>query len=223
AVVSQLMGFDFTDFRRGAQSLIQNFDFNIHLQGAYHTAFLNRNHGVNQSVIMVYADGLELFAEWFCQLWGESLGKKRDNQFYGITPVRALGAVDQHSQLQLYLDGPRDKLITFITLDQHEETPIIQPTHIDHPCFQMIEGHTMAQLFRAEEAGTYETLKKNNCHLRKLSLSHLGAFEMGQLMMFYMIETIATAYLLGVNPFDQPAVEDSKKQAMIFLKNGFKI
>jgi glucose-6-phosphate isomerase len=185
-----------------------------------HTAQLHIQKNINQSVMMVYSNYLELFSEWFCQLWGESLGKQNKDRRYGLTPVRALGAVDQHSQLQLYLDGPHDKLITFITVHAHAQTDVVQAVQIDHKAFKTLEGKTMGALFKAEEQGTFDTLKANGCLLRKISLSQLSEYELGQLMAFYMIETMATAYLLGVDPFDQPAVEESKVRAMAYLEKA---
>lgn len=217
ALVAGLCDFEFSAFRQGARDLIQQSDLTSLLQGAMHIAFLHTQQNINQSVMMVYSHYLELFSEWFCQLWGESLGKQCNGRRYGLTPVRALGAVDQHSQLQLYLDGPRDKLITFLTVDKHTETDFVQSVGIDHKAFKTLEGKTMEMLFKAEEQGTFDTLKANGCLLRKISLAELNAYNLGQLMIFYMIETMATAYLLGVDPFDQPAVEESKKRAMAYL------
>ena len=218
AIIAGLCDFGFVKFRQGARDLIEKSDLTDLLQGAIHTAHIHKKQSINQSVMMVYSDYLELFSEWFCQLWGESLGKQYKNKRFGLTPVRALGAVDQHSQLQLYLDGPRDKLITFITVNHHKETDLVQSTGIDHKAFKTLEGKTMGALFKAEEQGTFDTLKANGCLLRKISLAQLNEYELGQLMAFYMIETMATAYLLGVDPFDQPAVEESKIRAMAYLE-----
>ncbi len=220
AIIAGLCDFGFSKFRQGARDLIQQADLTELLQGAMHTAHIHKEQNINQSVMMVYSNYLELFSEWFCQLWGESLGKQHKGKRRGLTPVRALGAVDQHSQLQLYLDGPRDKFITFITVDNHTTTDSVMPVNIDHKAFQTLEGKTMGDLFKAEEKGTFDTLKANDCLLRQISLSKLNEYELGQLMLFYIIETIATAYLLGIDPFDQPAVEESKIRSMEYLTKG---
>jgi len=220
AIIAGLCDFGFSKFRQGARDLIQQADLTELLQGAMHTAHIHKEQNINQSVMMVYSNYLELFSEWFCQLWGESLGKQHKGKRRGLTPVRALGAVDQHSQLQLYLDGPRDKFITFITVDNHTTTDSVMPVNIDHKAFQTLEGKTMGDLFKAEEKGTFDTLKANGCLLRNISLSKLNEYELGQLMAFYMIETIATAYLLEIDSFDQPAVEESKIRAMEYLTKG---
>lgn len=220
AIIAGLCDFGFSKFRQGARDLMQQADVTELLQGAMHTAHIHKEYAINQSVMMVYSNYLELFSEWFCQLWGESLGKKHKDKRHGLTPVRALGAVDQHSQLQLYLDGPRDKFITFITVDNHAATDKVTSADINHQAFKTLEGKTMGDLFKAEEQGTFDTLKANGCLLRKISLSKLNEYELGQLMAFYMIETIATAYLLNVDPFDQPAVEESKIRAMEYLAKG---
>jgi len=220
AIIAGLCDFGFSKFRQGARDLIQQADLTELLQGAMHTAHIHKEQNINQSVMMVYSNYLELFSEWFCQLWGESLGKQHKGKRRGLTPVRALGAVDQHSQLQLYLDGPRDKFITFITVDNHTTTDSVMPVNIDHKAFQTLEGKTMGDLFKAEEKGTFDTLKANDCLLRQISLSKLNEYELGRLMLFYIIETIATAYLLGIDPFDQPAVEESKIRSMEYLTKG---
>lgn len=218
SLIAALSDFDFNGFKEGARSLLKG-DLESILQGAVHMAHLHTHEHINQTVLMVYADQLELFAQWQAQLWAESLGKIHPNGHrFGITPVMALGAVDQHSQLQLYLDGPRDKFITFITAEHHPNTDIIQDVGIDHSAFDVLKGKTMGDLFKAEEKGTFDTLLAKECHLRQLSVPDLTPFTLGELMMFFMIETIATAFILDIDPFDQPAVEESKIRAMAYLK-----
>jgi glucose-6-phosphate isomerase len=158
--------------------------------------------------MMPYADQLRLFALWYCQLWAESLGKEGK----GTTPVAALGTVDQHSQLQLYLAGPKDKFFTLIAPrwegkgDEIESALVPEFTH-----------KTMGDLFSAELKATYETLKRNHCPVRLITLDKMGEESLGALMMHFIIETILTSYLEEVNAFDQPAVEEGKILAREYL------
>ena len=164
------------------------------------------DHDITQSVIMPYIDRLSVFALWYRQLWAESLGK--DGK--GTTPIRALGTIDQHSQLQLYLDGPKDKFFTLITMNYPENTFMIQDHGFQHSALSIFKNKTMGQLIQAEQQATIDTLVNNNCPTRVLHLSQLDEEVLGGLMMHYVIETLAMAHLLEVNPFDQPAVEESK-------------
>jgi glucose-6-phosphate isomerase len=218
AVIASLCGFDFIAFRNGARDLL-NKPLDELLKGAMHLVNLNQNENVNQSVMLVYGDALEKTAAWYAQLFAESIGKTLNEKRIGLTPVSALGAVDQHSQLQLYLDGPRDKLISYVTIQDHESTLRVQPLDIDHPSLTPLYNKTMDQLFYAEQQGTLQTLKKNGCHIREFNLEAASPYELGQFMIYHVIETIAVAYLLEINPFDQPAVEEGKIRAMSLLKD----
>jgi glucose-6-phosphate isomerase len=164
------------------------------------------DYDITQSVVMPYIDRLSVFALWYRQLWAESLGK--DGK--GTTPIRAVGTIDQHSQLQLYLDGPKDKFFTLITMDYPENTFMIQDHGFQHSALSIFKDKTMGQLIQAEQQATIDTLVNNNCPTRVLHLPHLDEEVLGGLMMHYVIETLAMAHLLEVNPFDQPAVEESK-------------
>ena len=166
------------------------------------------------AVMMAYADRLERFTHWYVQLWAESLGK--DGR--GTTPIAALGPVDQHSQLQLYIGGPRDKLFTIITVNTAGRGP-----RIDADLAQMagepdFAGKTMGDLVAAQGRATAETLARNGCPVRTIQLDRLDAAGLGELLMHFMLETIIAAQLLGVDPFDQPAVEEGKILAKQYLK-----
>jgi glucose-6-phosphate isomerase len=165
------------------------------------------------AVLMAYADRLERFTRWYVQLWAESLGKDGN----GTTPIGALGPVDQHSQLQLYIAGPRDKLFTIITVDTAGRGPRIAADLAqlaDEPDFA---GKTMGDLVAAQGRATIETLAKNGCPVRSIHLDRLDAASLGELLMHFMLETIIAAHLLGVDPFDQPAVEEGKVLAKRYL------
>jgi glucose-6-phosphate isomerase len=167
--------------------------------------YLMIQQGLTQSVVMPYIDRLMTFAFWYRQLWAESLGKNGN----GSTPVQALGTVDQHSQLQLYLDGPQDKFFTIITMN-HTDSFKIDCSSYTHPSLSIFHKKTMGNLLVAEQKATIDTLRKHQKPTRVLHLKTLDEATLGALMMFYILETLGTAYLLNVDPLDQPAVEESK-------------
>ena len=174
--------------------------------GAALAVAMAQTRGKSIAVLMAYADRLERFTRWYVQLWAESLGK--DGK--GTTPLGALGPVDQHSQLQLYMAGPRDKLITVVTVANTERGPAMAAdlaTLAGEPAFA---GKTIGDLVAAEGRATIETLARNGCPVRTMHLDRLDEASLGELLMHFMLETIIAAHLLGVDPFDQPAVEEGK-------------
>lgn len=170
---------------------------------------------INQTVLMTYVDQLEPLGRWFRQLWAESLGKNG----LGSTPLNATGTVDQHSQLQLYLDGPKDKLFTVITHPLNWVGDRVSPEICEDIGFNFMAGRTMGQLMDAEQNATIQVLKDNKCPTRIISLSEVSPEAVGSLMMQFIIETIVTADLIEVNCFDQPAVEQGKILTKHILEN----
>jgi glucose-6-phosphate isomerase len=169
--------------------------------------------GKSVSVMMAYADRLERFTRWYVQLWAESLGKAGK----GTTPVAALGPVDQHSQLQLFIAGPRDKFITVITTGAAGTGPRMAADLARVAGEPEFAGKTIGDLVAAEGRATAETLAKNGCPVRNIHLERLDEASLGALLMHFMLETIIAARLLGVDPFDQPAVEEGKVLAKRYL------
>ena len=169
--------------------------------------------GKNIAVLMAYADRLERFSRWYVQLWAESLGK--DGK--GTTPLGALGPVDQHSQLQLFIAGPRDKLFTVITTATRGQGPRIDSELAKRAGEGDLGGRTMGDLVAAQGRATAETLAKNGCPVRTMHLEALDGTSLGALMMHFMLETMIAAHLLGVDAFDQPAVEEGKVLAKKYL------
>jgi glucose-6-phosphate isomerase len=168
---------------------------------------------IAQSVLMPYVDRLAVFARWYRQLWAESLGKDGT----GLTPIAALGAVDQHSQLQLYLAGPRDKMFTLVQLETAGQGPSIDPAAEDDEALAYLRGRTLGDLMDAMARATAETLARHGRPVRVIRLARLDEEVLGALFMHFMLETIIAADLLGVNAFDQPAVEESKVLARQYL------
>jgi glucose-6-phosphate isomerase len=172
--------------------------------------------GKNIAVLMAYADRLERFSRWYVQLWAESLGK--DGK--GTTPLGALGPVDQHSQLQLFIAGPRDKLFTVITTATRGQGPRIDSELAKRAGEGDLGGRTMGDLVAAQGRATAETLAKNGCPVRTMHLEALDGTSLGALMMHFMLETMIAAHLLGVDAFDQPAVEEGKVLAKQYLADA---
>ena len=184
--------------------------------GAALAIALAQSKGKTISVMMAYADRLEKFAKWYVQLWAESLGK--DGK--GTTPVGALGPVDQHSQLQLFIAGPRDKLFTVITLGIAGKGPRIDGALARLAGEEGFGGKTIGDLVAAQGRATIETLARNGCPVRGIHIETLDEFALGELLMHFMLETIIAAHLIGVDPYDQPAVEEGKILAKRYLTGG---
>ena len=168
--------------------------------------------GARAQVVMPYGDRLERFAMWHRQLWAESLGKNGK----GTTPIAALGPVDQHSQLQLYLGGPRDKLYTIFTQVLAGKGPRIVSAD---PELAYLNGRTVGDLADAEQRATIDTLIANTRPTRVFNVPTPDARTIGGLFMHFMLETIIAAHILGVDPFDQPAVEQGKVLAKKYLQD----
>ena len=181
--------------------------------GAAISVALAESKGKSISVVMAYADRLERFTHWYGQLWAESLGKNGK----GTTPVGALGPVDQHSQVQLYLGGPRDKLFTVISTDTKGIGPKMDADLAKLAGEAAFGGKTLGDLVDAEARATAETLAKNGCPVRTIHVPAIDEANMGELLMHFMLETIVAAHLMGVDAFDQPAVEEGKVLAKKYL------
>ena len=163
-------------------------------------------------VCMPYTSRLKLFAAWFVQLWGESLGKEGK----GFTPLAAVGATDQHSILQLLRDGPDDKITFFLTLDQVDDEIKIPkaPEMADrkhYPSFKVVENHTLLELLGIEYRATSLVLTKQIRPHVTIHLDRLDERTMGALTFAFCTLTAFTGTLWGVNPFDQPGVQEGKE------------
>lgn len=213
---AMMAGVDAVSLRQGAAAVLDPILEGARPQdcppavGAALAVALAQTRGVSMTVLMPYLDRLDSFALWFRQLWAESLGKGGQ----GTTPIKALGAVDQHSQLQLYLDGPADKMFTLILSEVAGSGARMDPAlakdgYLDG-ALAWLAGHTMGDLLAAEQQATAETLVRHHRPLRVLDIKRLDEWVLGGLLMHFMIETIIAAHLLGVDAFDQPAVEESK-------------
>lgn len=169
--------------------------------------------GAHIHVFMPYTDRLRDTAGWFAQLWAESLGKRSgdDGRAAGPTPVAALGATDQHSQLQLYMEGPRDKVVCFVTAEEHLEDVEIPAEPEAEAEWSYLYGHSLGAVLRAEQAATEEALARAGRMSLRLSVPRVDAESLGGLMMLLEIATVYAGEWYGVNPLDQPGVELGKR------------
>ncbi len=182
--------------------------------------------GRNISVMMPYADSLKYMADWYCQLWGESLGKavSLDGKtvYAGQTPVKALGVTDQHSQIQLYTEGPFDKVVTFIAVDKYRGQYIIPQGLPEYPDVNFLCGNDMGLLITNERKATEYALTKAGRMNHTVYLPEVNAYTIGELLMFFMLETAYCGVLLNIDTFNQPGVEEGKKATFaLFDRQGF--
>ena len=182
-------------------------------RGAAVIAGLAKKRKIITNVLMPYSDRLKSFGLWYRQLVAESLGK--DGK--GILPVNAMGTVDQHSQLQLFLDGPPDKMVTFIGISNRGASRSIPSDIMDGLEHRLFKNASLGDLFEAEYTATIRSLASVGRPTRTFTLSGLGAEEFGLLLTHFMVEVILLGGCLGVNPFDQPAVEFGKTLARKLL------
>lgn len=177
--------------------------------------------GKNIVVMMPYAQRLKDIADWFAQLWAESLGKKADRAGnavrVGSTPVKALGATDQHSQVQLYVEGPYDKLINFLAVERYSDPVTIPPAYADLEGVSYLGGHTFQELIQAEQQATAIALSEAGQPNITHSLPEINAFTLGQLIMMLEMQTAIAGELLNINAFDQPGVEAGKVNTYALL------
>lgn len=218
-----IAGVDITQLMQGARAMAERVcDADMarnpaFMQGA--AQYLHAQRGRQMSAQFVYADRLLPVTRWFAQLWGESLGKRDASGTHrGLTPLAARGATDQHSQLQLYLDGPDDKQFTFIVNPALKHQGARVPASASkYDAVKPLAGHTLGEMFYAEFEATRAMLARRARPARTFSLP-FEAHALGELIVLLETETVVVAELLGIDPFDQPAVEDGKKLAWEYLK-----
>ena len=186
--------------------------------------------GVNIHVMMPYSQALKDYADWYCQLLGESLGKRSGRSekktgpavHAGITPVKALGATDQHSQIQLYTEGPFDKLITIIEVENPGQPVALPEMYGDVEGVSYLGGHTMAELMAAECRGTQVALEEAGRPFEVLRVGRVDARSLGELIYFNELAIAYAGELLDIDAFDQPGVEAGKNAAYALMgRRGF--
>ncbi|NLX82896.1 MAG: glucose-6-phosphate isomerase [Clostridiales bacterium] len=179
--------------------------------------------GINVHVMMPYADSLKYMADWFCQLWAESLGKNVTRKGMAVnvgqTPVKSLGVTDQHSQLQLYTEGPYDKIVTFLQVESFRQTTPIPHGCEEFPDVAFLGGKSLNQLLDAEYRGTQYALLRAGRMSQTIVLPEVSAHTIGQLIYFLELVTAYAGELLDIDAFNQPGVEESKIASYAVLGN----
>ncbi len=183
--------------------------------------YIGMEKGRNICVVMPYADSLKYISDWYAQLWAESLGKKYDNDGnivnVGPTPVKALGVTDQHSQVQLYTEGPFDKMIVLMGVDKYKETIQIPESYKEIPSLGFLGGITQKQLIQREKMATEYALMKSGKMNMTITLPEVNEFTLGQTLYMFEVATGFTGELLNINAFDQPGVEEGKNATYAFF------
>lgn len=158
-------------------------------------------------VFLPYSDRLRSLGEWFSQLWAESLGK--DGK--GTTPYPSLGTTDQHSQLQLWMEGPEDKVVLFVSVDRHGYQEEIPEEFHDIEGLRFLGGHTLEELINTEQLATEMALWQSKKPNLKIIMPKIDSYYIGQIFQFLQVTTAMAGLLYGVNPFNQPGVELGKR------------
>lgn len=207
---SLLCGINVKKIRSGAEKIVTEFLNNDTIINSCAIQLYLYKKGFTNSVIMPYIDNLKNFTDWYRQLWAESLGKSG----FGSTPINSMGTVDQHSQLQLYLEGPKDKFFTFLTQKNHSDDFVVK----DLPsCPTLFGGKKLSDIVKIEQETTIEVLNKKKLPIRIFDIEKLNEEVLGGLMMQMFLETILISYVKKIDPFNQPAVEFRKDLAKKIL------
>ncbi len=190
-----------------------NIHENIAAQNALIHFLMDTQKGKNLSVMMPYSSRLKYVSDWYVQLWAESLGKNKDNDgkdvHVGPTPIKALGATDQHSQIQLYNEGPNDKVINFIRVKEFDTTLEI-PSIFEYTGIGYLGGKTINQLINAEADSTRVALSDYSRPTITITLDKVDAYNVAQLLYMLEVQTAIAGELYNINTFNQPGVEQAK-------------
>lgn len=210
---SAILGLDIDKFLAGAYDVIKSDFEQILILSAVYIHYIENKCNIN--VLMPYSSRLYGLGKWFCQLWAESLGKKvnfnNEIVYFGSTPVPSIGANDQHSLVQLFKEGPADKLITFIEIENHDfDVDIGNSIGKD---FEYIKGKRLGDLLNIELKATELALTKENKPNIKIKIDTLDEYTLGYLFMLfeYIVPTVGLTF--DINPFNQPGVEEGKQYA----------
>ncbi|ADV68080.1 Glucose-6-phosphate isomerase [Deinococcus maricopensis DSM 21211] len=209
-----LGGVDVEALLRGARRANEAFRAGAHDNAILQTALVNwlaGEAGRNILVFMPYSTRLRYLSDWFAQLWAESLGKHKPGGGHtGTTPVKAVGTTDQHSQVQLYREGPSDKLVVFVRVDAPDRDARIPNAEPNEPEMNYLADAPYGRLMNAELVATAHALAQAGQMNYTLSLERIDAEQLGHLLQFLMLQTAVVGELLGINAFDQPGVELGK-------------
>ena len=213
-----LVGIDIDEITQGIKDMdlyLKNTDinFNIAAQNALIHYLMDIKKGKKISVMMPYSNRLRFIADWYCQLWAESLAKERDKENNivntGQTPIKAIGVTDQHSQLQLYNEGPNDKIINFLRVAEFDSTLDI-PNIFEYTGISYLGGKTINQLYNAEADSTKASLLDYKRPNVTITIPKVTPYYLGQLLYMFEVQTAITGALYNINAFNQPGVEQCK-------------
>ena len=213
-----LLGIDIDSIAQGIRDMdksLQSKDIhsNIAAQNALIHYLMDKEYGKNLSVMMPYSSRLKFVSDWYVQLWAESLGKNKDRNGndvnVGPTPIKALGVTDQHSQIQLYNEGPNDKVITFIRVKNFDTTLEI-PHSFSDTGIGYLGGKTMNSLLNAEADSTRVALSDYSRPTITITLDKVDAYNVAQLLYMLEVQTAIAGELYNINAFNQPGVEQAK-------------
>ena len=213
-----LVGIDIDEITNGIKDMdlaLKNTDINenIAAQNALIQYLMDTKKGKHLSVMMPYSSRLRYVADWYAQLWAESLGKDQDLQgnhvHIGQTPIKALGVTDQHSQIQLYNEGPNDKIINFIRVEEFDTTLEI-PKIFEYTGIGYLGGKTMNELLNAEADSTKVSLSDYARPTVTITLPKVDGYNVAQLLYMLEVQTAIAGELYNINTFNQPGVEQAK-------------
>ena len=213
-----LVGIDIDEIMNGIKDMdlaLKNTNIaeNIAAQNALIHYLMDTKKNKRLSVMMPYSSRLKYVSDWYVQLWAESLGKQVDNKgkevHVGPTPIKALGATDQHSQIQLYNEGPNDKVISFIRVEEFDNELEI-PKIFDYTGIGYLGGKTINQLINAEADSTRVALSDYKRPTITISIPKVDAYNVAQLLYMLEVQTAIAGELYNINTFNQPGVEQAK-------------
>lgn len=213
-----LVGLDIDQIMNGVKDMdlaLKNTDINqnIAAQGALIQYLMDTKLNKRLSVMMPYSSKLKYVSDWFVQLWAESLGKEHNNNGekvnIGPTPIKAVGATDQHSQVQLYYEGPNDKIITFIRVKNFDTTLEI-PKMFEYTGIGYLGGKTLNDLMNAEADSTRVSLSDYCRPTMTITMEKVDEYNLAQLLYMLQVQTAIAGELYNINTFDQPGVEQAK-------------
>ena len=197
----------------------KGIDHDLFQTGA-HLAYLLNEENINQTILMPYSSKLKNLSHWFVQLWGESLGKYSEvtKSHVGLTPIPAYGATDQHSQMQLFMEGPNDKVLFLLEVEEKKYDFSLN-AKINMDPAKDLENYSLNKLIKAQFNGTLKALEQRKRNVVRISIQKNDEYAMGQLVMLFESLTALMGEYLGINAFNQPGVELGKKFAYEYLKN----
>lgn len=210
-----IMGYDVQAILDGASKIEKDFfdkkDTNL-LEKAYFYYKEGKNKPIN--VLFSYSTQFDYFNKWYVQLWGESLGKfDKNNKKVGLTPVGLVGSVDQHSFLQLVMQGPEDKTLTFIKVEDFENNKTIPDIKLDNITgVNYINNHTFNELINAQCMATIESVSEAGIATDMITIDKVNEENLGYLIYYYELLTSCVGIMLDINTYDQPGVEFGKKK-----------